>query len=279
MMTQNDNEPVNQEPLEEPIFDAKAFYVWLLEYEEELKNPKPKRGRKATKNYYFNIVTEQAVIAYNGEECTHKRGRIYTKYIHKAFLKLAENIIHTFKFYNLPGGYSDTQNEVIAYLIEKIDKFTPNKGRAFSYFSIVAKNYLIFNSQENYKKMIKRASLDVVDIKRDVVGEQTRSDVKDSQKDFMDLMIEYWDNNLPSKFSRKKDLAVASAIVELFRRRENIEIFNKKALYIMIREMTGIKTQYITKVVKIMKLEYGEMYLRYKTNKPMRNSVSKSIHF
>ena len=263
----------------EKIFDAKAFDKWLIEYEEELKNPKPKRGRKATKNYYFNIVTEQAVIGYNNEECRIQRDRLYTKYVHKAFLKLAENIIHTFKFYNLPGGYSDVQNEVIAYLIEKIDKYTPDKGRAFSYFSIVAKNYLIFNSQENYKKMIKRATLDVVDIKRDIVGEVVRQEVKDSQKDFMDLMVDYWDVNLSTKFTRKKDLSVAAAIVELFRRRENIEIFNKKALYIMIREMTGIKTQYITKVVKEMKKEYAEMYLRYKTNKPLRQTVSKSRHF
>jgi len=265
--------------MEEKIFDAEEFKIWLLEYQEELKNPKPKRGRKATKNYYFNAITEQAVVAYNNEPNRHKRDALYTRHIHKAFLKLAENIIHTFKFYNLPGGYSDTQNEVIAYLIEKIDKFTPDKGRAFSYFSIVAKNYLIFNSQENYKKMIKRATLETVDIKRDIVGENTRQEVKDSQKDFMDLMIDYWDYNLPTKFTRKKDLSVASAIVELFRRRENIEIFNKKALYIMIREMTGVKTQYITKVVKEMKNEYAEMYKKYRSNIPMSTTASKSGHF
>ncbi len=263
----------------ENIFDVNAFNKWLVEYEEEQKNPKPKRGRKATKNYYFNIITEQAVIAYNNESNKMKRDVIYTKYIHKAFLKLAENIIHTFKFYNLPGGYSDIQNEVIAYLIEKIDKYTPDKGRAFSYFSIVAKNYLIFNSQENYKKMIKRAKLEVVDHKRDIVGEVVRQEIKDSQKDFMDLMVDYWDYHLATKFTRKKDLAVAAAIVELFRRRENIEIFNKKALYIMIREMTGVKTQYITKVVKEMKREYIEMYAKYRSNIPMTSSVSKSKHF
>jgi len=261
------------------IFDSEEFNKWLLEYQEELKNPKPKRGRKPTKNYYFNIVTEQAVIAYNNETNRMKRDVMYTKHIHKAFLKLAENIIHTFKFYNLPGCYSDVQNEVIAYLIEKIDKYTPEKGRAFSYFSIVAKNYLIFNSQENYKKMIKRATLETVDIKRDITSEVVRQEVKDAQKDFMDLMVDYWDYNLATKFTRKKDLAVAAAIVELFRRRENIEIFNKKALYIMIREMTGVKTQYITKVVKEMKNEYAEMYMKYRSNIPMTTTASKSGHF
>ena len=80
----------------------------------------------------------------------------------------------------------------------------------------------------------------------------------------MDLMVDYWDVNLSTKFTRKKDLSVAAAIVELFRRRENIEIFNKKALYIMIREMADVKTQYITRVVNILKSEYKRMFKIYR---------------
>ena len=53
--------------------------------------------------------------------------------------------------------------------------------------------------------------------------------------------------------------------MELFRTRENIETYNKKALYILIREKTGAKTQYITKVVKQIKKEYETLYLKYQT--------------
>ena len=67
-------------------------------------------------------------------------------------------------------------------------------------------------------------------------------------------------------FTRKKDIRVAAAIVELFRRRENIEIYNKKALYIMIREMADVKTQYITKVVNQMKRIYKDMWIEYNKN-------------
>ena len=78
-----------------------------------------------------------------------------------------------------------------------------------------------------------------------------------------DLMVDYWDENLNVIFTRKKDIRVAAAIAELFRRRENIEIYNKKALYIMIREMADVKTQYITKVVNQMRKIYNYMWDEY----------------
>ena len=66
-------------------------------------------------------------------------------------------------------------------------------------------------------------------------------------------MLDYWDNNITNIFRRQKDILVADSVLELFRRRANIENFNKKALYIMIREMTGSNTQHITRVINVMK--------------------------
>ena len=59
------------------------------------------------------------------------------------------------------------------------------------------------------------------------------------------------------------DKTIAYAVMELFKTRDNIETYNKKALYILIREMTGAKTQYITKVVKQIKKEYEKLFLLY----------------
>ena len=88
-------------------------------------------------------------------------------------------------------------------------------------------------------------------------------------------MLKYWDENLNFVFSKKRDLQIADAILELFRRSEHIENFNKKHLYLLIREMTDYKTHYITKVVNVMKkhqkkllndyLEHGELLLTKKT--------------
>ena len=76
-------------------------------------------------------------------------------------------------------------------------------------------------------------------------------------------MAEYWRNNLSTVFKRKKDLDVANAVVELIDMRENIDNFNKKALYLLIREMTGSNTQHITRVINVMKKHHDKLQRAY----------------
>ena len=257
---------------------VQQFYGWHEEFEATRKLTKQKKRRG-----YFFEENENAIIAYNLETSIHLRDKVYTQHIHKPFMKLAENIIHTFKFYCFDDPYVDVQAEVVAYLIEKIDKYDETKGsKAYSYFSIVAKNYLIYNNNENYKKMKQRTSLDAVDLTRNITNEIVRQEIIEAKKDFTDHMVAYWDDNLTVLFTRKKDIRVAAAIVELFRRRETIEIYNKKALYIMIREMADVKTQYITKVVNIMRriyMEKWEEYQKASTATEVKSTYQNSKYF
>jgi len=144
-------------------------------------------------------------------------------------------------------------------MVLQIPKYKPDKGRAFSYFSIVGKNYLILNNNNNYKKMKIHDDIITLDYKRNVYSENEQAEVNDFNMDFVNQMLEYWDNNITNIFRRQKDILVADAVLELFRRRMNIENFNKKALYIMIREMTGSNTQHITRVINQMKKYYFNM--------------------
>ena len=90
-------------------------------------------------------------------------------------------------------------------------------------------------------------------------------------------MLEYWDNNLTNIFRRQKDILVADSVLELFRRRMNIENFNKKALYIMIREMTGSNTQHITRVINQMKRYYFNMVQEFTADGQIDTSNTGSI--
>ena len=76
-------------------------------------------------------------------------------------------------------------------------------------------------------------------------------------------MIDYWDECLPTTFKKPQELSIAAAVVEIFRNCESIENFNKKALYLYIREMTDCKTQNITKVVNKMKSTQAQLYRNY----------------
>ena len=114
----------------------------------------PRKAKKGSTRYYFTDSTEKAIIRHNNETRPHMRERIYNEHIRTPFEKLAENIIHTFKFYYFDVPSEDVKHEVVSFLYMNIHKFTEGKGKAFSYFSIVAKNYLILHNNNNYLSLI-----------------------------------------------------------------------------------------------------------------------------
>ena len=225
----------------------------------------PRKAKKGSPRYYFHQGTEDAIIRHNKETRPHIRERIYNEHIRVPFEKLAENIIHTFKFYYFDVPSVDVMHEVVSFLYMNMHKFTEGKGKAFSYFSIVAKNYLILHNNNNYKKMKQTDQEDAGDYKRDPISEANHRDILSAKKEYMDMFIEYWTNNLTTVFKRKQDIDVANAVIYLIEKRENIENFNKKALYIMIREMTNSNTQHITRVVNVMKKHHYNLQKNYLT--------------
>jgi len=212
-----------------------------------------KKRKKKPKNYYFHQGTENAIIRYNKTDDANLKNTIYNEHISYAFDKLAENIIHTFKFYYFDVPSSQVKHEVVSFLVMNMHKFKEGHGKAFSYFSIVAKNYLILHNNKNYKNYKIHSKMEVLDYSNNIKEAQNKNEVNDFNKEYVDLMLDYWDNNLTNIFKRQKDILVADAVLEMFRRRDNIENFNKKALYILIREMTGSKTQHITRIINLMK--------------------------
>jgi len=229
--------------------------------------PKKKRGRKRTKKRYFTEDTDLAIKQYLASSNQKERDKIYKERIHYPLYKLAENLIHTFKFYYTEvDNLEDLKHEVICFLLEKLDYFKPEKGtKAFSYFSIVGKNYLILYNNNNYKK--KKQTTDVMAADEDdgVIRQLGRDGRKKDLKDFIDYFTEYIDKHMFILFKKNKDRKVCDAINTLFKRRENLEIFNKKALYIYIREMTDVDTPVITKVTKLLKKLYKKLHDEYIT--------------
>ena len=228
--------------------------------------PKKRRGRKRTKKRYFTEDTEAAIAEYLASNDQKERDHIFSKRIYYPLYKLAENLIHTFKFYYTEvENLEDLKHEVICFLLEKLDYFKPEKGsKAFSYFSIVGKNYLILYNNNNYKKKKAKADLQEVDEDDGIIRQLGRDERKKELKDFIDYFTTYIDKHMFTLFKKEKDRRVCDSINILFKRRENLEIFNKKALYIYIREMTEVDTPVITKVTKILKKLYKKLYMEYK---------------
>jgi len=231
--------------------------------EEAMKPKAPKRGRPRKNKLYFTQDTEDAIIAYNIEVDQQLRNKVFNEYIHKPLLKMTESLVHRYKFYHFDTSTKDVQYEVISFILEKLPKYTQDKGRAFSYFSIVAKNYLIQNNYKHYNRKKAKAPVLAIDNQRDVVRELVKKDYREEVQDFFKIFIEHCDNNIESIIKYKRDIPIAFAVLEIFKNCENIETYNKKALYIMVREMVKVKTQYITRVVNILKIEYKRLFKIY----------------
>ena len=138
--------------------------------------PRAKKKRKV----YFGQEVQDAIIRYNQSTDDEERNVIYRDEIHKAFDKLAENIINTFKFSYFDYGFVDVKNEVVAFLVMNIHKYDHTKGsKAFSYFSIVAKNYLILHNNTNYKKLKSHDDIDVVGNKLKMSSQENTSYIND----------------------------------------------------------------------------------------------------
>ena len=244
-------------------------------FKKPVKTVKKKR-RKKTK-MYFGTPVQDAIIRYNKSSNPVVKNRIYQEHVHAAFEKMAENLIHTFKFYYFDYPFEEVKAEVVSFMVMQLPKYQPDKGRAFSYFSIVGKNYLILNNNNNYKKMKIHDDISRLDFKRNVYSESVSETVDEFNSEFVTQMLEYWENNITNIFRRQKDILVADSVLELFRRRMNIENFNKKALYIMIREMTGSNTQHITRVVNQMKRYYLSMMEEFSNDGSIDTSNTGSI--
>lgn len=222
---------------------------------------------------YWNQNTELAIIEYNKCTSQEEKNLIYNTRLHYPLNKMIENVINRFKFPYIKESHSDLKNIVLYHLICNLDKFTEEKGRAFSYFSVIAKNYLIYHNNGEYKEekisislnheMANSGESESVDNNEILQLEIDNGEEQEDAKEFVSLMITYWDNNVHRYFKKKKDRDVVYAILELFKRSQNIENFNKKSLYLLIREQTNAETNHITRVLSKMKIIVQDQMKEY----------------
>ena len=180
--------------------------------------------RKRTKRKYFTKVHEDAIVQYCLSKDRYEKEMLYAKLIHPAFDELVDKIVYTYKFTTLPNVDS-LREECKAWLVTILDKYDPSKGsKAFSYFSVVTKNWFIHKVKKNTKRLKTENSLDQRQISEDA--------------------------------EKENEIKVINAIKVLFEHSDDIEIFNKKAIYLYMREITDLNTKQIATVLTKLKVKY-----------------------
>ncbi len=218
----------------------------------------PKK-RKKSKRYYFTEVHEEAIVKYAQTKDIKVRTELYVVYIQPAFNELVDKIVFTYKFSTLPN-IDLLRDECKIWLTTILDKFDPAKGsKAFSYFSVITKNWFIHKIKKNSQQ--NRREIQFEDLSKDLehgyLSTQNTYDKKREEREFWEHLweqIEFWSQgNL-----RTNERKVLEAIKILLQNSDNIEIFNKKAIYLYLREITGLNTKQIVNNLNKMRAKYSD---------------------
>ena len=214
---------------------------------------------KRRKNEYFTKVHEDAIIRYVLTDSKEEKTKLYIEYIQPAFNEMVEKIVYTYKFTTLPNIES-LKDDCKIWLTTILDKYNPNRNsKAFSYFSVITKNWFIGNIKKNkkaltrevsYESLIDETGLDMIDRVEENLYEKKRE-----EQEFLYLLndkMKIWEQEA----LKEKEKRVVQAINILFESVDDIEIFNKKAIYLYMREITGLNTKQIVSALTKVKIKY-----------------------
>jgi len=149
-----------------------------------------KRAKKKSNNY-FTKITELAIVGYNKSDSSVTREKIYRRFIYPAFMKLAENLINKMKPDYIDSSFHDLQTDLVTFLTARLDKFNPEAGKAYSYYTRTSFNYLIAENQKGYAKLKQDTETINVDEQRNIMAEIHNDEMQETLRYFMDAYIEY----------------------------------------------------------------------------------------
>ena len=216
-----------------------------------------RRSRK--KRHYFTQGHEDAIIQYAKSECIKERTQLYIEYIQPAFNEMVDKIIYTYKFTSLPN-IDQLRDECKIWLTTILDKYDPSKGsKAFSYFSVITKNWFIHKVKKTSKQS--KQEVDFNDIPKSIVQDklvvynqyEVRREKNEFWKSFY-VEVSSWDTGT----LKTNEYKVLQAVKILFESSDDIEIFNKKAVYLYMRELTGLNTKQIVNSLNKMRVKYRD---------------------
>lgn len=230
-----------------------------------------KRTRRRSKNgaskkLYFHDGTQAAIVLYQGMTDHREREKIYVQDILPAFEKLVENLINIHKFKAMHDSYDDLKNDCVNFLFETIGKFDDSRGtNAFSYFNVVAKNWLIIRTKQRLNRVRRSVSLDDPDAlnayESRIIDEQCTIPGQDElfQKQFMAQAVIELLYEIREKTRTENELLCINSIITIFENIDQLDLLNKGAILLYLREISGLTPKQLTTTMQSIKKHYRRM--------------------
>ena len=206
----------------------------------------------------FTQEHEDAIVKYCRTTDMRVKTILYETLIGPAFNEMVKKIIYTYKFNTLPN-IDSLEDECKFWLVTILYKFDPTKGnKAFSYFSVITKNWFIHKVKKNSKRL--RAEVYIDDLKivdQNLITKNTYIEDR-ANREFWKILNDAVDN-WSNEDLKEQERRLLSAIRVLLDNKDKIEIFNKKAIYLYIREISGLNSKQITAGLQKVRVKYREL--------------------
>ena len=209
---------------------------------------------------YWGIEQEEAIVEFNTNEDIEDKHKVFVSIIEPAFRKLVENIYYTYNFNKILWDREQIEHEVMTHLYEKLNKFDISKNKkSFSYFGTITKNWMIqrCNADKN-KRFIDDDNQDII-VQNISINAYEENEVNQHNQDFISGIIEEFDDWDSKDNYNKEDFAVLEIVNDILKNYHRFNIYNKKQLYVYIREATDLPSRKITKSLKKIKINYSDI--------------------
>lgn len=235
--------------------------------------PETEEKKKAREmRMYFNEKTQAAIVAYQKSTSKKEKDMLYATEIAPAFEKLVENLINIHKFAGLYDTYEELKSDCVNFLFETLGKFDATRGTlAFSYFNVVAKNWLIIRMKQKSQKLKRNVSLDdpglscneqrLIEEHNIVPSQETDIDNKVVASNIL-VMLHEISSSIAQKAKVDNEISCINSIITVFENIENIDLLNKSAVLLYVRELSGLNAKQLTLTMQTVK----KYYRKYKQN-------------
>jgi hypothetical protein len=231
-----------------------------------MQNQVPEIPERKAKLNYFDGETEKSIVKFQKEPDIEQKKKIFVEEIRPAFVKLIENIIFVYKFHTL-GGIDCLKNDCLSFLFENLYKFDGDRGhKAFSYFNVIAKHWFIQKVKVSKKRNHSDVSLDkntLATLERDYVDLTVPSSEEESMKDEFLCLLKEEIKDWRDKFDKHQEKKVLESVILLLENPDLITIYNKKGIYLYVREITGLNTKQVVTNLSKLRKKYEKFKKKY----------------
>lgn len=244
-----------REPKRREISEAEPSDIFIELEKRSVEKPQPK--------LYFHAGTQAAIVKFQSEQDKKSRDRLYVEEIMPAFEKLVENLINIHKFTGMHDTYEELKNDCVNFLFETIHKFDPSWGsNAFSYFNVVAKNWLVIRTKQKLQNVKRSVSLDdptgltahetlVIEEQNILPSQDVLIDSVGSVENTLRMM-----HDIRSKVKTENELTCINAVITIFENIDEVDLLNKSAVLLYMRELSGLSPKQLATAMQSIKKQY-----------------------